>query len=456
MSTPEDQLDIEPAPRSALSQLQNPGSSPEGRAWGDAYLKAHPQGIDTSGEAAILQQQDADAEQARTVLRQAREKLAQQRLDPSVLGLRISQALLSPAKGGVPDQWAKAVGSIADWRQQSQAFQQQQGAEDLSLAQQLSGVDKQSLAAKLALQQLKERTQAQVLDTALKATAQPEKPTASKWEMKGIDTEQGKQNVFFDPTTRTVIPYDKPHVAGAGQLDNETKDYLYQYWNNTHALPAGYSRNPAMVNTLLSEFAHRAASEGKTDAAIMANSQLMKSRQKAENDFTPGGKYGQALVSTNRVVSHLGDYMELFNALQNHDVQAVNYAKNKIKTWFGSEAPTDISAVAPILGDELTKSIVPGGGGVTERQEFAHNFSASKSPEQAAGNIQQYLKFLKDQVEGTQFAYEQSLGKQDFQSKFLTPRTREVFGYAHPAESLTPEQRAALIELIKAKKPGAQ
>jgi hypothetical protein len=445
---------------SALDSLQAPGVSPAGREWGENYLKAHPEGIDTRGEAAIFQDYESSAEEARQALRQAREHLAQQRMDPSVLGLRVAQAMLAPSRygGGIANQLSNAAGAVADWRQQNQQFQQKQETQDEDLAQQLSGVDRQSLQARLALQQLQERNQASMLNTAMKATAQPQKTPVSQLKLQTIDTPDGKQPVIFDPASGAIKPYGKPATPGVASLsDPATQDYLYQYWNDSHALPPGYSRNPAMVNNIMGMIAARTHAEGKTDAEILANSQLLKSQQKAENDFSPGGKLGQALTSTNRVVAHLSDYQDLFNGLNNKDTQLYNAAKNRIGTWLGKEAPTDIEAVAPILGDELTKSIVPGGGGVTERQEFAHNFSTAKSPAQASGAISHYMQFLKDQVDGTKFSYEQLPSKPtDFENRFLTPRTRDVLGYAHPADALTVEQRATLIDMIKQKQQQPQ
>jgi len=459
--------DTDAPPQGALASLQAPAVSPEGRAWGENYLKQHPEGVDTKGEASLLQDFDANAEEARNVLRQARTRLASQRMDPSVLGLRFAQAMLSPSAHGVPDQWSKAAGAVADWRQQNQQFQQQQGDEDTGLAEKLSGVDKSSLQARLALQELQERTQGSMLNTAIKATAQPQKPAtpAAHYTLAEHDvtmpdgTTPGKQMFVVDSSTGNIKPYGAPSVApkagGAsaiGPIDDSTKDYLYQVWNSTHALPSGYSRNPAMVNEIMGYISQRAASEGKTDAQILANSQLLKSQQKAENDFAPGGKLGTALVSTNRVTAHLSDYMDLVHALDNHDLQGVNYVKNKIKTWAGDADPTNIQAVAPILGDEIAKSIVPGGGGVTERQEFAHNFSTSTSPQQASGAVQKYMKFLQDQVEGTEYAYQNLPSKPtDFRTRFLAPRTRAAFGYDHPSDAMTAEQRAALVQMIKDK-----
>lgn len=182
MSTPEDELDTDGSlqPQGALASLQAPEVSPAGRTWGENYLKAHPDGVDTSGESAFLQQQDADAQEARTALKAAREHLASQRMDPSILGLRFAQAMMAPSKYGIPDQWGNAAGAVADWRQQNQEFQQKQGTEDVNLAEKLSGVDKQSLAARLALQELKERTQASLMGTAIKATAKPPGPTSAE------------------------------------------------------------------------------------------------------------------------------------------------------------------------------------------------------------------------------------------------------------------------------------
>jgi hypothetical protein len=212
MSTPEDQLDADNAPtQGVLSALQQPTQSPEGRAWGDAYLKAHPQGIDTSGEDSLLNDFAASAEDARTTLRQAREKLAAQRMDPSVLGLRVAQSLLSPSKGGVPDQFSKAFGDVADWRQQNQAFQQQQGAGDLNLAQQLNDTDKQQLQARLALQKLREQTGSQLLGTALKATAAPQGHFSLVEKAAALpDGSPGKQSYVVDSSTGNITPYGKP------------------------------------------------------------------------------------------------------------------------------------------------------------------------------------------------------------------------------------------------------
>lgn len=205
MAFPDDGLD-DSTPQGALASLQAPAISPEGRAWGESYLKAHPEGVDTTGESAILQQQDADAQEARTALQKARERLASQRMDPSVLGLRFAQAMMAPSKYGIPDQWGNAAGAVADWREKNQAFQQKQGEEDVGLAEKLSGVDKQSLAARLALQELKERTQASLMGTAIKATAQPPKPTLAesaigkmvedKLGVGSLQTDEGKK--LFD------------------------------------------------------------------------------------------------------------------------------------------------------------------------------------------------------------------------------------------------------------------
>ena len=140
MSTPEDQVSTDSAPQGALATLQAPEVSPSGRAWGESYLKAHPEGVDTTGEASLLQRQDADAQEARTALQKARERLASQRMDPSILGLRFAQAMMSPSRYGVQDQWSKAAGAVADWRQQNQEFQQNQGAQDVGLAEKLAGV----------------------------------------------------------------------------------------------------------------------------------------------------------------------------------------------------------------------------------------------------------------------------------------------------------------------------
>lgn len=234
MATPGDDMDdTGGAPQGVLASLQAPEVSPAGRAWGENYLKAHPEGVDTTGESALLQQQDADAQEARTALQKARERLASQRMDPSVLGLRFAQAMLSPSKYGIQDQWSKAAGATADWRQQNQEFQNQQDDKDATLAEKLAGVDKQSLSARLALQELKERTQASLMGTALKATANPPKTTASHYSMSEHDVTMpdgtpGKQIYMLDTSTGEVKPYGPPTAGGKGAGLDSRSGALFQ------------------------------------------------------------------------------------------------------------------------------------------------------------------------------------------------------------------------------------
>ena len=240
MNTPADQVDSgadDSVPQGALAVLQAPQVSPAGRAWGENYLKEHPEGVDTTGESALLQQQDADAQEARTALQKARDRLASQRMDPSVLGLRFAAAMLAPSRygGGIGAQMSNAAGAVADWRQQNQEFQNQQEDKDTALSQQLAGVDKQSLAARLALQELKERTQTSLMGTALKATAQPVKPAGgtshyvmSEHDVTMPDGTPGKQMFMLDSSTGEVKPYGAPTSATKNAGMDSRSSALFQ------------------------------------------------------------------------------------------------------------------------------------------------------------------------------------------------------------------------------------
>jgi hypothetical protein len=251
MSTPEDQIDTDSQsqsaqPQSALDALQSPDLKKQASAYADNYFKQQLSGENTRGEASIFQQEDQDAEDARTALRQAREKLAAQRLDPSILGLRFAQAMLAPSRYGVPSQWSNAAGAVADWRQQNQQFQQNQDTQDLSLQQQLSNVDQQSLKARLALEELKQRTGAQTADTALKIAAKPDTPPShyslAEHDVTGPDGKPAKQMFMLDSTTGKVTPYGTPAhtgaAAGVGDLPPELQKAV-----DEHRL------NPALLNS---------------------------------------------------------------------------------------------------------------------------------------------------------------------------------------------------------------
>src|SRR6266404_2005867 len=139
-----------------------------------------------------------------------------------------------------------------------------------------------------------------------------------------------------------------------------------------------------------------------------------------ELDFAKG-KPAQSLQSINAVTEHLGTYRKLANALDNGDIQLYNKYKGAFEKATGKTLPNDIEAAAPIIGSEIVKAIIPGGGGVGEREAAEKKWLLAVSKKQANSQIDNvYLPLMQGQVKGLTKRYEAS-GKKDFNSRFLTP-----------------------------------
>jgi hypothetical protein len=121
-------------------------------------------------------------------------------------------------------------------------------------------------------------------------------------------------------------------------------------------------------------------------------------KKKAASDFT-SGPLGNALRSVSTANDHLDQLGELVDALGNGNTQIINKAKNAYLTATGDPAPTNFDAIKNIVGQEVVKAIVAGGGSMTEREEAAKTFSTASSPAQLKGAIQHYRMVMGAQAD---------------------------------------------------------
>jgi hypothetical protein len=86
-----------------------------------------------------------------------------------------------------------------------------------------------------------------------------------------------------------------------------------------------------------------------------------------------------------------------------------------------------------LVAAEVIKAVVSNGGGVTERQEAAQNFSRANSPQQLKEVINTYRELLGGQLQSLEGQYKAGTNRDDFRSKFLTPNTQKVLPAAPAA-----------------------
>ncbi len=194
-------------------------------------------------------------------------------------------------------------------------------------------------------------------------------------------------------------------------------------------------------------------------AAIMARVQELnpnydakdfKTMARSEGAFAVGPE-AKGVRSFNVAISHLGTLESLIGALENKDTQAINKFGNFIAAQTGATAPVEFNAAKKIVSDEIVKSIIGSGGGVSDREEAAKTIDAANSPAQLRGVIKNYNELMKGQLEGLRDQYARTTGKDDFDEKFLTQAARDVAHAAYvpsspsasPAAAASPAKAAA-------------
>lgn len=152
------------------------------------------------------------------------------------------------------------------------------------------------------------------------------------------------------------------------------------------------------------------------------------------------GKQGDQIQAFNTGIAHLDQLQGLADALQNGDIRMFNELGNAWATETGSEVPTDFDAVKRIVGQEVNKAIVAGGGGEAERKEAAEVFNKANSPQQLSGAIKQVEGLMGSQLESLRLRYKVNSGQDNF-NDFLTTRSQNILGAAgaDPDTPVTPD-----------------
>lgn len=118
----------------------------------------------------------------------------------------------------------------------------------------------------------------------------------------------------------------------------------------------------------------------------------------AARDFTVG-KDAAMLRSIGTATKHLDMLDGLVGALDNGNTPLFNKLANAVGAQTGSTAPGNFDAAKDIVGKEVIKGIVAGGGGVDERKEASTALSNAKTPAQLRGVIATYKAIMGAQHE---------------------------------------------------------
>jgi hypothetical protein len=130
------------------------------------------------------------------------------------------------------------------------------------------------------------------------------------------------------------------------------------------------------------------------------------------------GKEGTALRSFNVASDHLDTLGQMADALNNGNTQILNKIGNAWAAQTGGTAPTNFNAVKEIVGKEVVKAIVAGGGGVAEREELSKLLESANSPQQLKGVIGHFKELMDAQRSGLMDQYQRTTGRTDGDTVF--------------------------------------
>lgn len=115
--------------------------------------------------------------------------------------------------------------------------------------------------------------------------------------------------------------------------------------------------------------------------------------------YLPGQVNGKLILSNASALGHMAVLREAYNAMNNGDLKTINEIANRYKVQTGSAPEAVFDAIKGVIGAEVMKSIVPGGGGVVEREDVRETLSRGYSNDQFMGTLGGYESLMKEQYD---------------------------------------------------------
>jgi hypothetical protein len=151
-----------------------------------------------------------------------------------------------------------------------------------------------------------------------------------------------------------------------------------------------------------------------------------KAMSKAEADFGTGSK-GDLVRSNNNTIEHMGQLDMARQALGTGNIPLLRSIAQSFGLATGSDAETIYDLIAKKVGDEFTKSFIPGAGGEKERMEAAGDFRRQLGDQQISGNIKAAIHAMDAQQQNLIQQYNRATyGKGQQGANLMTPEALAV------------------------------
>ena len=246
----------------------------------------------------------------------------------------------------------------------------------------------------------------------------------------------GGSGASYSPDGRSVVPPPQqqtvaPQASGAidteavdpqsgrregflKSLDPQVQDYIKK--------AADYEIDPRTTSVKGGKREMLMSAIAKYDPTYDQNE--FGTRAKAMKDFSTGPQ-GNSIRSFDVAIDHLDTLKKYTAALGSGNTRLINELRNKWLADTGSELPTNLQAVSPIVGAEVSKAIIGSNNALADREELRKPLQTANSIPQINGAITAYQALMAGQLKGLKKQYEDTTGKKNFDSR-IRENTRNV------------------------------
>lgn len=242
-------------------------------------------------------------------------------------------------------------------------------------------------------------------------------------------------NLNMNATGAGMIPgAGQPGAQGGAPatidgVPNNIKGTVQQILDYRAQLPPAGRNNP--TNTAIRYWVN-ALDPQHDDSTFPARNKMMTGMT--------SGKEGQQINAVNTALGHVGVLNDAIDGLQNHDTKILNDVGNRLGIQFGSksgDATAMFNTIVHRVGPELAAAYIQGGGGEGERGTTAADFDASLAPSILHGNTAITAKLLRSKIGSLENQYKNTMGRDDFQQRFLTPEAQSTLNKLSPQANST-------------------
>lgn len=216
------------------------------------------------------------------------------------------------------------------------------------------------------------------------------------------------------PDAETVDPQTGRREGYLQSLDPSVRDYIKKV--------ADYEIDPRTTSVKGGMREKLMSAVAKYDPAYNQNE--FGARSKATKDFSTGTQ-GNAIRSFDVATDHLETLKKYVVALDNGNIPIINALRNRYLQETGSDLPTNVQAVGPIVGAEVSKAIIGSNNALADREELRKPLLGKGAPDQILGSIKAYQDLMTGQLRGLKKQYEDTTGKKDFDSR-IRENTRNI------------------------------